>query len=53
MLGLYALLLKWDIEIQWIIVFFGVGVVSLMWLAMVRHGLNQRENDAVGAQLGE
>jgi LPLT family lysophospholipid transporter-like MFS transporter len=53
MLGLYALLLKWDIPIQWIIVFFGVGVVSLMWLAMVRHSLNQRENDAVAAQLGD
>jgi hypothetical protein len=53
MLGLYALLLKWDIPIQWIIAFFGVSVVSLMWLAMVRHSLNQRENDAVAAQLGD
>ncbi|CAB3783514.1 lysophospholipid transporter LplT [Pararobbsia alpina] len=53
MLGLYALLLKWDIAIQWIIVLFGVGVVSLMWLAMVRHSLNQREDDAVAAQLGD
>jgi MFS transporter, LPLT family, lysophospholipid transporter len=52
MLGLYAVLLTWNVPIQWIIVIFGVGVVALMWLAMLRHGANQREHDSVSAELG-
>ncbi|CAM2146743.1 MFS transporter, LPLT family, lysophospholipid transporter [Pararobbsia alpina] len=53
MLGLYALLLKWDMPIQWIIVLFGTTVVALMYLAMLRHHANQREHDHVAAQLGD
>jgi uncharacterized membrane protein YesL len=53
MLGLYALLLKWNMPIQWIIVLFGTSVVLLMYLAMLRHHANQREHDHVSAELGD
>ncbi|RKP54855.1 lysophospholipid transporter LplT [Pararobbsia silviterrae] len=53
MLGLYALLLKIDLPIQWIIVLFGTSVVVLMVWAIVRHASNQREHDHVEAVLGE
>jgi LPLT family lysophospholipid transporter-like MFS transporter len=51
MLGLYALLLSWNVPIQWILVFFGTSVVLLMYLAIMRHHSNQREHDRVAAQL--
>ncbi len=47
MLALYALLVKYDVEINAVIVLFGVFVAAIMWLVMRRHARNQREYDSL------
>ena len=52
MLGLYALLIRLDLHVNWIIVLFGVFVALTMLLVLQRHNANQREFDSV-ALIGE
>ncbi len=47
MLGVYALLVKFDLPIAWVITIFGVFVTFTMLLVMRRHGANQRQFDSV------
>lgn len=52
MLGLYALLIRLHLHINWIIVIFGVFVALTMLLVIGRHNANQRRFDSV-ALIGE
>ena len=45
MLSMYALLIKLDLSIQWIIGLFGAFVVANMWLVMRWNAHNMRERD--------
>ena len=45
MLSMYALLIKFDLSIQWIIGLFGAFVVANMWLVMRWNAHNMRERD--------
>jgi len=45
MLGAYALLLRANMPVQWIIVTFGVFVCTMMWLAKRRSAANARRTD--------
>ncbi|SCC92877.1 putative Permease of the major facilitator superfamily [Thiomonas sp. X19] len=45
MLSVYALLIKLNLHIQWIIGLFGVFVVGAMWLVMQWNKRNMRERD--------
>ena len=45
MLSMYALLIKFDLSIQWIIGLFGAFVVANMWLVMRWNARNMRERD--------
>ncbi len=47
MLLLYALLVKLDVDINIVIVMFGVSVSGIMLLIMRRHAANQREHDSL------
>jgi MFS family permease len=47
MLALYALLVKLDVNVNAVIVLFGVFVSAIMWLVMRRHARNQREYDSL------
>ncbi len=47
MLALYALLVKFDVDINAVIVLFGLFVAAIMWLVMRRHANNQREYDSL------
>ena len=52
MLGLYALLIRLELHINWIVVLFGLFVAGTMLLVIGRHNANQREFDSV-ALIGE
>jgi len=52
MLGLYALLIRLDLHINWIVLLFGLFVALTMLLVIQRHNANQREFDSV-ALIGE
>ena len=52
MLVLYALMVKIDLNVNIVIVLFGVFVSSTMYLVMRRHAANQREHDSL-ALIGE
>ncbi len=47
MLGLYALLVKLDMSVNYVIVLFGLFVAGVMWLVMKKHAANQREYDSL------
>lgn len=47
MLGLYALLVKLDLSVNFVIVLFGLFVAGVMWLVMKKHAANQREYDSL------
>jgi LPLT family lysophospholipid transporter-like MFS transporter len=47
MLGLYALLIRLDLHINWIIIGFGLFVAVSMVLVIIRHRANQRRFDSV------
>jgi MFS family permease len=47
MLALYALLVKLDVDVNVVIVLFGLFVAAIMWLVMRRHASNQREYDSL------
>ena len=47
MLALYAVLVKFDVDINIVIVMFGLFVSAIMWLVMRRHAKNQREYDSL------
>jgi MFS family permease len=52
MLGLYALLVRLNLHVNWIIVMFGLFVAGTMLLVIGRHNANQRQFDSV-ALIGE
>ena len=52
MLVLYALMVKIDLNVNIVIVMFGLFVSGTMYLVMRRHAANQREHDSV-ALIGE
>ncbi|WP_339940782.1 lysophospholipid transporter LplT [Undibacterium luofuense] len=52
MLGLYALMIKLDLNVKTVIVMFGLFVACSTYLVMRRHAANQREFDSV-ALIGE
>ncbi|PMS23808.1 lysophospholipid transporter LplT [Trinickia dabaoshanensis] len=52
MLGAYALLLRANMPVQWIIVTFGTFVCTMIWLAKRRSTVNARKVD-VRAMIGE
>ncbi|SFU58201.1 lysophospholipid transporter LplT [Pseudoduganella namucuonensis] len=52
MLAMYALMLTLNLELDTIIVLFGLFVAGIMCLIIVRHAANQREFDSV-ALIGE
>ena len=47
MLGLYALLVKFDLSVNIVIVLFGLFVSGVMWIVMKKHAANQREYDSM------
>ena len=47
MLGLYALLVKFDLSVNIVIVLFGLFVAGVMWMVMKKHAANQREYDSM------
>lgn len=52
MLGLYAVLIWLDLELQTVMLLFGLFVAGSMFLVMLRHQFNQRQFDSV-ALIGE
>ena len=52
MLGLYALLIRLNLHVNWIITLFGLFVAATMALVIRRHAANQRAFDSV-ALIGE
>jgi hypothetical protein len=52
MLGLYALMIYLDLNIQAVIVIFGLFVASTMFIVMRKHSANQRQFDSL-ALIGE
>jgi len=52
MLGLYALLVRLNLHVNWIIVMFGLFVAGTMLLVIGRHNANQSQFDSV-ALIGE
>ncbi|HPA91179.1 MAG TPA: lysophospholipid transporter LplT [Quisquiliibacterium sp.] len=52
MLGLYALLIRLNLNVNWIILLFGLFVAATMALVIRRHNANQRAFDSV-ALIGE
>lgn len=52
MLVLYALMVKINMNVNIVIIIFGVFVASIMYLIMRRHAANQREHDSL-ALIGE
>lgn len=47
MLGFYALLVKIDLDVNYVIVLFGLFVAGVMWLVIKKHAANQREYDSL------
>jgi LPLT family lysophospholipid transporter-like MFS transporter len=52
MLALYAVMVKLDLNVNIVIVLFGLFVAGIMYAIMRRHAANQREFDSV-ALIGE
>jgi len=52
MLGLYAVLVWLDLDLQTVMMMFGLFVAGSMMLVMLRHRFNQRQFDSV-ALIGE
>lgn len=52
MTGLYALLIRWGMSINTVIILFGLFVAATMYLVKKRHEANQREHDSV-SMLGD
>lgn len=52
MLMLYAVMVKFDFNVNFVIVMFGVSIASMMYLIIRRHAANQREHDSM-ALIGE
>ena len=52
MLALYAIMITLNLDLNAIIVMFGLSLVSIMWLIGRRHAANQREHDSL-ALIGE
>ncbi len=52
MLVLYALMVKLDVNVNYVIVLFGLFVSSVMLIIMRKHSANQREHDSL-AMIGE
>jgi LPLT family lysophospholipid transporter-like MFS transporter len=48
MLSLYAIMIKLDMNVNLVIILFGLFVASTMALVMVRHASNQRKKDSMG-----
>jgi MFS transporter, LPLT family, lysophospholipid transporter len=48
MLGLYALLLWFDLSIRAVMLLFGLFVAVSMVLVIMRHRYNQRQFDSIG-----
>jgi MFS family permease len=48
MLVLYAFMVKLNLNVNFVIVMFGLFVSSTMFLVMRRHKLNQRQHDSLG-----
>jgi LPLT family lysophospholipid transporter-like MFS transporter len=47
MLVLYALMVKLNLDINIVIILFGLFVASTIWLVMRKHAANQREHDSL------
>ena len=47
MLCIYAVLIRYNCDIRFVIVFFGVSVAGAMIMVMRRHAANQKEFDSV------
>jgi MFS transporter, LPLT family, lysophospholipid transporter len=47
MTGLYALLIRWGLSINTVIILFGLFVAGTMYFVKQRHEANQREHDSV------
>jgi hypothetical protein len=52
MLALYAIMITLNLDLNAIIVMFGLSLASIMWLIGRRHAANQREHDSL-ALIGE
>jgi MFS family permease len=52
MLALYAIMITLNLDLNVIIVLFGLSLASIMWLIGRRHAANQREHDSL-ALIGE
>ncbi len=52
MLALYAIMITLNLDLNVIIVLFGMSLASIMWLIGRRHAANQREHDSL-ALIGE
>jgi MFS family permease len=52
MLALYAIMITLNLDLNVIIVMFGLSLASIMWLIGRRHAANQREHDSL-ALIGE
>ena len=47
MLCVYAVLIRYNVDIRFVIVFFGISVAGVMIMIMRRHAANQRDFDSV------
>jgi MFS transporter, LPLT family, lysophospholipid transporter len=47
MLALYAIMIKYDFNLYYVICLFGLSVSTIMWLIMKKHAANQREYDSL------
>ena len=52
MLVLYALMVKLNVNVNYVIILFGLFVSSVMLIIMRKHSANQREHDSL-AMIGE
>jgi hypothetical protein len=52
MLAIYAILIKLNIDLNIVIVLFGLSLAAVMYLIGKRHAANQREHDSL-ALIGE
>jgi hypothetical protein len=52
MLALYAIMITLNLDLNVIIVLFGLSLAGIMWLIGRRHAMNQREHDSL-ALIGE
>ena len=52
MLAIYALMISLNVDLNVIIVLFGLSVAGTMWMIMKRHAANQAQHDSL-ALIGE